>query len=148
MTGCLPPSTGSDCLHISTSVLYSAVSALSKVGQHTLTQCQLQIHISLWTRPLKHCLCSDLRNYDLSISKILVTALLSAYVLKSLQTADKSPSVVAVLMLVFAQWSLLSTEFHKDNRSSAKASAKETKSPDEAANSPPLTWSSFRFALS
>ena len=75
VTGCLPPSTGSDCLHISKYILYSAVPALSKVGQHTLTQCQLQIHISLWTRPLKHCLCSDLRNYDLSISKILVTAL-------------------------------------------------------------------------
>ena len=107
VTGCLPPSNGSDCLHISPSVLYSAVPTFSKVGRHTLTQCQLQIHISLWTHRLKLCLCSDLHNYDLSISKILV------HVFKSSQTADQSPSFVAVLMWVFAQWSLLSMEFTK-----------------------------------
>lgn len=53
------------------------------------------------------------------------------------------------VMLLFAQRSLLSKEFHKDNRSSAKISAKETKKGQmKLPAPPPLTWLSFCFAFS
>lgn len=65
---------------------------------------------------------------------VCVFTRLPASVSKSFQTADKQIRVKVRsqslrVLLVFAQGSLLSKEFHKDNRSSAKSISKRNKKP-------------------